>query len=30
MMSASGPHETLPSNWGRGATMGPSGCSAQA
>jgi hypothetical protein len=29
MMSASGPHKALPSNWGRGATMGPSGCSAQ-
>jgi len=29
MMSASGPHDALPPNCGRGATMGPSGCSAQ-
>ena len=29
VMSASGPYDTMPSNCGRGATMGPSGCSAQ-
>ena len=29
VMSASGSYDTLPSNCGRGATMGPSGCSAQ-
>ena len=29
MMTASGPYDTLPSNGGRGATMGPPGCTAQ-
>ena len=29
VMSASGPHDALLSNCGRGATMGPSGCGAQ-
>jgi hypothetical protein len=29
VMSASGSHDSLPSNCGCGATMGPSGCSAQ-